>query len=417
MKRSIPLIALSWAFSPILLFAQPSDRCGSQAVLERQLQEYPQMKMNRQVQEAFTRQFADRHDGRSPLTVITIPVVFHVVYENSNENIPDYRLDSQLVALNRDYRKLNGDAGNVPQVWQSLASDCEIQFCRAVTDPDGMPTSGITRTQTSVTSFSMNNDVMFTSLGGHDIWDRDRYLNIWVCDLTQGTLGYAAFPGGSPSTDGVVLDYAYTGTTGALSPYNKGRSGTHEVGHWLNLEHIWGNDGGSCAGTDYCNDTPNQGNWNFSCYSPGTVITDNCSTTAPGIMWMNYMDYTEDACMYMFTFDQKVRMQATLNGVRSSILNSTACLVSVPEMQVAAAFSVFPSPSDGLFSLRPGQSNVRELEIEIYNSLGQAVLRKRFSFVPGTDETLDLREFPDGMYVIRGSGDGSSFSRKIMIRR
>ena len=411
------LFFLSCCFIPAAVSAQEADRCGTQHIHGLQLQQNPGFMIRRLQQEQFTQDFAARQKSMRTMSVITIPVVFHVVFENAAENIPDFRLDSQLVALNRDYRKLNSDVSNVPSVWQSLASDCEIQFCRAGTDPNGNATSGITRTGTTVTAFPVDNSVMFAASGGHDIWDRDKYLNIWICDLVSGTLGYAAFPGGSPSTDGVVLDYSYTGTTGATAPYNKGRSGTHEVGHWLNLEHIWGNDGGSCSGTDYCTDTPNQGNWNFTCHSPNTVITDNCSPNAPGIMWMNYMDYTDDACMYMFTYEQKVRMQATLNGIRSGILTSNGCVVSVAEQEAGQTLRIFPSPSSGLFTLHTGSIPAQELDIHVYTMPGQQVYHRRLEALHEKEFTLDLTELASGMYFVQVNTGAEKVTRKVIIRR
>ena len=177
----------------------------------------------------------------SSSTILTIPVVVHVVYYNSNENISTAQVQSQIDILNEDFRRLNADASNTPSAFQSVAADCEIEFCLATTDPNGNSTTGITRTSTSQSSFSTNDDVKYSSSGGINAWNTSEYLNIWVCDLGGGLLGYATFPGGNSSNDGVVCDYAYFGNTGtATSPYHLGRTATHEVGHYLNLWHIWG---------------------------------------------------------------------------------------------------------------------------------------------------------------------------------
>ena len=159
---------------------------------------------------------------------VTIPVVFHVVYNTTGENIPDSVLIQQLNVLNQSY---GADTSCTPQMWDSAIVATQFQFCLAQTDPQGNSTTGITRTQTTVTSFSSNNAVKYTSQSGKDIWNRDNYLNIWICDLGSGLLGYAQFPGGSASTDGVVMDYQNVGITGAIPPYNLGKQCVHEVAH------------------------------------------------------------------------------------------------------------------------------------------------------------------------------------------
>jgi hypothetical protein len=140
---------------------------------------------------------------------------------------------------------------------------------------------------------------------------------MWVCQLSSNLLGYAQFPGGPAQTDGVVILHSAFGTTGtAAAPFDRGRTATHEIGHWLNLFHIWGDDGTGCNGTDEVDDTPNQADENTGC--PG-FPSPSCANDPNGDMFMNYMDYTDDACMFMFTAGQVTRMQAALDGPRSSI--------------------------------------------------------------------------------------------------
>ena len=203
-----------------------------------------------------------------------------------------------------------------------MAADTEIEFSLATEDPNGNTTNGITRTQTSQSSFSTNNGVKYSSSGGIDAWNTSEYLNIWVCDLSGGLLGYAQFPGGNATSDGVVCDYAYFGNTGtATSPYDLGRTATHEVGHWLNLRHIWGD---SNCGNDFCGDTPEHSGSNYGC--PSYPSTSNCNGNgSAGDMFMNYMDYTDDGCMNIFTQDQKTRMIAAINTSRSGLLASNGC--------------------------------------------------------------------------------------------
>lgn len=296
--------------------------CGTMEVHNHLLKNDPYYARNLERIEQFTQEYIKNNQNAKTNAVITIPVVFHVVYQNTAENIPDSRLIEQIQVLNEDFGKTNADASSVPSAFQSLHVDTEIRFCLATKDPNGNPTTGITRTSTTVSTFSISSDdVKFNSTGGKDAWDTDKYLNIWVCDLGTSLLGYAQFPGGSAATDGVVLNYRFTGKTGATAPFNKGRTATHEVGHYLNLRHIWG-DASGCSPDDLVSDTPTQDLESSGC--PTFPLTDACQTSSPGVMFMNYMDYTDDACMYMFTAGQKARMQAALAGPRASLTTSSA---------------------------------------------------------------------------------------------
>lgn len=325
--------------------------CGTMQYLEQQKQNDPSTEKSLLKQEDQIKNWVKENGDRFRTSggVITIPVVVHVVYRTTSQNISNAQIQSQIDVLNEDYRALNTDFSSVPAGFQGVAADAQIEFCLAVRDPQGNPTTGITRTSTTVNSFSTNDNVKYASSGGVDAWPRGDYLNLWVCNLGGGLLGYSQFPGtGLAATDGVVCGYNFFGRVGTLSaPYNKGRTLTHEVGHWLNLRHIWGDDGGSCSGTDQVADTPNQGGENYGC--PSFPQVDNCTSTSPGVMFMNYMDYTDDACMFMFTAGQASRMAATLNGFRSSLQNSMGC---VP-LQLAgndAGISAISSPSGTLCS-------------------------------------------------------------------
>jgi len=291
--------------------------CGTMQVHERLLRSDPSYMAARVASENYFAAFASRGFTQARNGVTLIPVVVHVVYNNAAQNISDAQINSQIDVLNKDFRKLNSDVASVPGAFQPLVGDARIQFKLATTDPQGNPTTGITRTQTASASFIDDDKVKSAATGGADAWDASKYLNLWVCPLGGGLLGYAQFPGGAPATDGVVILHSAFGTTGtAAAPFNLGRSATHEIGHWLNLRHIWGDDGTGCNGSDFVADTPNQAGPNFGKPAFPHVT---CSNGPNGDMFMNYMDYVDDAAMFMFTSGQITRMQACLDSDRPTI--------------------------------------------------------------------------------------------------
>lgn len=255
-------------------------------------------------------------DRRMAKKILAIPVVVHVVYNTAAENISDSQIKSQIVALNRDFSASNPDKSDAPAVWQGLITNVRVKFALATKDPKGRPTKGITRTKTKQTSFGTNDAVKKASTGGAAAWPSAKYLNLWVCTLGGGLLGYAQFPGGAAATDGVVILNTAFGTNGtAAAPFNLGRTAVHEIGHWLNLNHIWG-DTSDCSGTDHVSDTPGA---QLPNYGTPTFPHVSCNNGPNGDMFVNYMDYVDDAAMVMFTAGQAARMQATLAGPRSSL--------------------------------------------------------------------------------------------------
>ncbi|NJK39929.1 MAG: zinc metalloprotease, partial [Oscillatoriales cyanobacterium SM2_3_0] len=247
---------------------------------------------NRRVIENRSFEYA-RYGSPSRTDVRTIPVVVHVVYHSASpeQNISEAQIQSQIEVLNRDFRAKNPDITGVPEAFKSLVTDARIEFTLATTDPQGKPTNGITRTATTATAFMDDDAVKYSLRGGINAWPGDLYLNIWVCQLGAGLLGYAQFPGGSTETDGVVITYTAFGTMGtAAAPFNLGRTATHEIGHWLNLRHIWGDDGDGCHGSDFVDDTPNQAGSNSG---RPTFPRITCNNGPNGDMFMNYMDYTD----------------------------------------------------------------------------------------------------------------------------
>lgn len=263
-----------------------------------------------------------------------IPVVVHVIHNGeavgTGRNISDAQIFSQIAVLNKDYNRLNADAANTPAEFLPVAANLNIEFVLAKQDPTGNCTDGIVRVDGNRDQWSLAREAEFKALS---YWPAEDYLNIWVIKF-QGFLGYAQFPvsSGLPGledentnrlTDGIIVDYRVFGSDDEgpfnLDPqYNKGRSTTHEVGHFLGLRHIWGDDTG-CSASDYVNDTPNQGEETYD--TPAYPLADNCSSS---IMFQNYMDYTDDVMLNLFTQDQVDRMVTVLENSprRASLLTS-----------------------------------------------------------------------------------------------
>jgi hypothetical protein len=277
----------------------------------------------------------------------------------------------------------------------------------ATVDPTGNPTTGIERRAVTVTRIGNTNRYYNYSQGGLAAWDRNRYLNFWICDIDGGsTLGYTYLPGTVPAAqDGVVIDYRYWGTTGTVSaPFNKGRTATHEVGHWFNLEHIWA-DEPSCSADDGVADTPQQKGENYGCpsYPQTSQSGGRCIASDPSAMYMNYMDYTDDACMYMFTAGQAARMQSALNAYRASLITSNGCQSTTGiEATPSLNTRIFPNPSTGIFEFTTTFS--KEIRVQVMDITGRAVLNKTF----GSDDrkVFDLTALPDGVYIVRIESEG-----------
>ena len=283
--------------------------CGAMAAHMMLLEKHPSFRAAQMRLEGATARRRELGADVQKATVATIKTIVHVVYKTPEQNISDAQIKSQFAALNRDFRATNPDKSHTPVPFKGLVTDARIQFKLVK----------VTRTKTNKTSFTTDDQVKKAATGGIAPITPKTHLNLWVCATSGGLLGYAQFPGGPLATDGVVVNYRAFGTIGtAVAPFNKGRSATHEVGHYFNLRHIWG-DTPDCSGSDMVADTPNCAGPNFGTPAFPTVT---CNNGPNGDMFMNYMDYTDDAAMFMFTAQQVLRMRATLDTVRSGLLQA-----------------------------------------------------------------------------------------------
>jgi hypothetical protein len=270
------------------------------------LERYPAFRGTQMRLEGATSRRRDTGVDLKKAKLAVIKTVVNVVYKTDKQNISDAQIRSQMKALNKDFRATNPDKSRVPAPWRGLVSDTRIQFKLV----------RVTRTKTAKSGFSFDDGVKKASTGGIAPFNPQTHLNIWVCALTGGLLGYAQFPGGPASLDGVVINYLAFGTMGtAQAPFNKGRTATHEVGHFFNLRHIWA-DTPDCSGSDMVADTPNCAGPNFG--EPAWPVV-TCNNGPNGDMFMNYMDYTDDPAMFMFTTQQVLRIRTALETVRGGL--------------------------------------------------------------------------------------------------
>ena len=342
-------------------------------------------------------------------SIINIPVVVHIIYNGNAQNITDAQIRSQIDILNNDFRRHNADSINTPSHFKPLAADCRINFTLASVNEQGLPTTGIIRKPTNVTGFSMDDDIKFTATGGDDAWDSDKYLNIWVAGMSAGIVGYSSAPGSDKKKDGVVIRFNAFGNTGAATaPYHKGRTAVHEVGHWLGLVHIWGDQN---CGDDMIDDTPVQQSFTRGCPS-GTIII-SCNNTPNGNMYMNYMDLTEDACTNLFTKGQRLVMRSLFNdgGPRHNLLSSTGAAdpgVQPPvDIPVDPAddnkVRVFPNPAKNTVNIDfGGDGTMPGKYLSVYNGYGQLLMYK---VIITNRMSLNISSLATGVYFIKIGDD------------
>lgn len=351
--------------------------------------------------------------------VIVIPVVVHILYNNNAQNISDEQVLSQIKVLNDDYRRHNADAVNTPDAFKSVAADARIQFCLAKVDPQGRPSTGIIHKFTKEGQFLADDGVKFSSKGGDDAWDATKYLNLWVCNLFGRTLGYAVLPGSPAGKDGVVIQYDVFGTIGNISTqYNKGRTATHEIGHWLGLKHLWGD---SACGDDGIADTPPQETSNSYC--PVFPHLSSCSINAYGDMFMNFMDFTDDGCMNLFTQGQKAEMRSlfALGGPRNSFLISGVCDSSnaieagpLPIDTKPNTFKITAYPNPFNTSLTVVSNNEDEVVgriLKLYNIAGKLLVTQT---IQSLNTNINVSNLPSGIYILRIEGKKNNYVYKLI---
>ena len=412
------LFSLLWA----LVFSQPlaaQKSCEAGTYRQKRLKENDMLADNLSRIESFVRQFteanANSHAARGEETIIKIPVVVHILYHYPSEKISDAQVMSQIQALNQNFRRRMADTVNTPSYFKPLAADCGIEFQLAISDPLRRATTGIVRKYTPVKEWQADDKMKFSAEMGDDAWDPNSYLNIWVCNLNR-VAGYSSVPGDAPGKDGIVIGFPAFGTINGQSGYEMGKTAVHEIGHWLNLKHIWGDQ---YCGDDGIADTPKQAGFNIDC--PG-VINITCGNGPHGDMYMNYMDLTSDACMNIFTLGQKAKMRALFEagGVRHGILSSNGLnppLISeipLPETDPKWLHpQLYPNPSNSFLNLDlTYDQRWMGKTISVINLQGQIVMN-----VMVTSKTIriDISELQAGLYFLAAKkNDGESMKLKFV---
>lgn len=383
-------------------------QCLADETAAHNAQRYPEMARQR---EALEREMADaivrNRFAVAERGVFTVQVVVHIVANNASDNLSDEQVRSQISILNQDFRKLNPDQEKIPVEFGGIAADVGIEFCLASADPRGNPTSGITRRQTSWPNIGNletgdgRKRVCYNALGGSDAWDSKRYLNIWVAKLGNGLLGFATFPGSAAAgEDGVFVDPRYFGLSTSV-PHNLGRTCTHEVGHYFNLRHIWGISSGSCNDEDGVEDTPTQRDAFRGCPAFPQL---SCGNRA---MFMNFMDYTDDACMHLFTEGQKERMLATLTVARKGLLAESTCNPTTSAHHIGQlGVMLYPNPAAEVLTVRlPAEATTNPAGFSAVDALGRR-LSLAVVAAEGDSIQLNIEHLPAGPYILTGVVNG-----------
>lgn len=349
-------------------------------------------------------------------SIIKIPVVVHILYHFPEEKISDELVHQQIAVLNECFRRKNADSTNTPARFKSVAADCEIEFKLATSDPRKRNTTGIIKKYTPIIEWEAKDDMKFSTKMGDDAWNSKSYLNIWVCNL-DNVAGYSSLPGGPADKDGIVIDFAAFGLNPNSSTYNLGKTAVHEVGHWLGLKHLWGDE---FCGDDGIADTPKQSGYNVDC---PTGVLISCNNGPNGDMYMNYMDFTSDACLNLFTIGQKARMQTMFSagGPRNSILSSKGLDMPLifesplPEEDPRwLEVKLYPNPASNKLMLDLAY-DIRWIGkiIQVTNLNGQVIMNVT---VTSKNQQIDISKLAPGMYFLAAKKDDGESMKKRFIK-
>ena len=421
-KILIALVALIFSFiansqNPIAI---GSDRCGSNAAIKQQMAADPvyAKKVEALLKNKGNYSRSDQKGKPPSPTAITIPVVVHVVYNTAEQNISDAQVQSQIDVLNADFTASNSDYNNYDAGYGSVKGDLDISFCLVQ----------VIHKQTKTKSFGTNDNMKYDKRGGSDAVDPMHVFNIWVCNLGSKLLGYAYYPGISPEKFGVVCHVNAFGKGSSynlFADYDLGRTTTHEVGHCFGLVHIWGD---ANCGSDQVDDTPLHNAANFGCPEQGHLST--CTGT-PLEMWMNYMDYTDDRCMYFFSDGQASRAGFFIDTdpQLNSIINSACTNARVnnnitttsnnsfnSSRTIAGDLLLYPTITSGQLTLSISNSTEGKTDINIYDQAGALMMKQQLFISNGKRyDQIDVSRLPNGIYFLEFSQTASNQTKKFIV--
>lgn len=456
MKSTITVLCLVLAST--LIHAQglitsttSSPSCGSYDLMEHiDLHQNGFLESSNQMMMSIQNIVSQQMDNKTEDEIYSIPVVFHVVYNDENENIPDSVLQNQLDLLNDSYRRRNADTVNLRPEFLGMSKDSKIEFRFASTDPNGNPTNGITRTASPIEYFGgvlpynqsqpqeiqqwVQDSLYYNlfrltedSLGGISPWDEEYYLNIWIGDLrifepqfnnfeefvffalATPPFNHPSWPTEletmlAPFSQGVLIDYRAVGPNNPSAfpiPYQnfnnllqQGKTLVHEVGHYIGLRHIWGDDA-SCAVDDFITDTPNaNNNSQWQCNPNQNTCTDNINGVDLPDMIENYMDYSSNACQNSFTIEQVDAMRFVLENYRTEL--ATTLFTGIDkQVKNKESIVVYPNPARDYCTIQSKNNKVKSFEV--YNILGTLMFSNTFT----QEEQINMENYPKGVYLIK----------------
>ena len=413
------LAVLLFIVTGFQLFGQKN--CSIEEYVNKQKSENISLKDNLEQVELFTQNKTSSETSAQRINgvpeIIRVPVVFHVLYQYEQQNPSLETLNILIEALNRDLNKRNSDTSNIPTVFRPLATAMGFEFKLAKMDPAGKATNGVVRKYTPVSYWLSDDKMKFSASYGDDAWDSKSYLNVWICNM-KDVLGYSTLPGMDPKKDGIVLSFEDLfnprGTTPTINDF---RTIVHEVGHWLNLYHLWGE--GYC-GDDKVDDTPKQSSYTPGCPN-GTRVT--CGNGPGGDMYMNFMDFTDDVCMHMFTKGQRKRARVLFEagGPRNSILYSKGLNTPLIPYEEPGSFypkwmhaQVYPNPASNSINVY-FEYDERWLgsKIHVVDMSGRVVSSK---IINSKIETIDVSRLTAGVYLIRAEKGEEKIHTKFIKR-